>query len=174
MAHSPKGQRLCARGGHEPGASGPPRAPAAGPQCRPAPHASQTLVTDGVESIIIHGMDRWDGLGFSVLIADVNGDGSGDLLLGAMGGDGSKGTEGSEATSKVHGAGEVHVIFGHQGAWEATVHLEVGSPSLRGHRRVRIGLCLSRTAGLMRRCVRVVPTKIAFARPSLPPPVAEL
>jgi len=79
-----------------------------------------TLVTDGVGSMIIHGMDRWDGLGFSVLIADVNGDGTGDLILGARGGDGSSDIN----QNKIHGSGEVHVLFGHRNGWSPVVHLE--------------------------------------------------
>mmetsp|Transcript_22171 Transcript_22171/g.53947 ORF Transcript_22171/g.53947 Transcript_22171/m.53947 type:complete len:706 (-) Transcript_22171:453-2570(-) len=75
-----------------------------------------TVTLDGSNGFVIHGMDRWDTLGFSVLIADVNGDDTGDLILGAKGGDG--------ATDSIANAGEVHVVFGHKNGWDPTVHLE--------------------------------------------------
>jgi len=77
-----------------------------------------TAVLDGVNGFVVHGMDRWDRLGFSVNIADVNGDGTGDMILGAVGGDGVDGTP----TNR--NAGEVHVIFGRTSGFGATVHLE--------------------------------------------------
>ena len=53
---------------------------------------------------MIHGADAQDLAGFSVAVADVSGDGVGDVVLGSLGAAGPDNAR--------EGAGEVHVVFG--------------------------------------------------------------
>jgi hypothetical protein len=58
---------------------------------------------DGSSGFVLTGIATYDGSGFSVSTAgDVNGDGTGDLIIGARGGD-----PGGDAS-----AGESYVVFG--------------------------------------------------------------
>jgi len=73
-----------------------------------------TYTLDGTNGFVVLGKDAWDQAGFSICAGDLNGDGMSDLVMGAVGGDGSA----NDATS----AGEVFVVFG-QHTWPASVNL---------------------------------------------------
>jgi hypothetical protein len=59
------------------------------------------------EALRLYGADSVDRLGRSAATADVNGDGRGDVLLAASGGDGADGS--------LKDAGEIYVLYGRQG-----------------------------------------------------------
>ncbi len=73
-------------------------------------------VAAGTGGFVIHGQDGHDYSGNSVASAgDVNGDGFGDLIIGAYQGD----SAGNARTN----AGEVYVVFGHGGGFGANIEL---------------------------------------------------
>lgn len=71
---------------------------------------------DGTNGFIINGINAGDGSGTSVSAAgDVNGDGIGDLIIGAPGGD----------PDNDNAAGETYILFGRVGSTSTTVNDEI-------------------------------------------------
>ena len=77
--------------------------------------ASLDLSTlDGSNGFVLNGIDAGDSTGFSVSAAgDINGDGLGDLIIGANAAD----------PNGLSGAGESYVVFGSNATWPASVNL---------------------------------------------------
>jgi Ca2+-binding RTX toxin-like protein len=73
-------------------------------------------VAAGNGGFVIHGQDAHDEAGYSVSSAgDINGDGFGDLIIGAVQGDGPGNTR--------YNAGDSYVVFGHAGSFAAEIDL---------------------------------------------------
>lgn len=70
----------------------------------PFSSGSRVDMKDSPPDVVVYGADPADYTGFSVCAGDISGDGSDDLVIGALEGDGP--------ANSLKGAGEVHVLFG--------------------------------------------------------------
>jgi hypothetical protein len=76
--------------------------------------ASGSTTFDGTKGFKLFGETSSDWSGYSVSASDVNGDGIGDIIIGAYGWD---------LNTTIKNPGRSYAVFGHRGAWPAVVEL---------------------------------------------------
>jgi FG-GAP repeat len=80
--------------------------------CTGSPCAITLSALNGTNGVIIHGVTSGDQLGYTGAAADMNGDGIKDIVVCAP-----------HASNHGSDSGSCYVIYGHKGAWAATVDL---------------------------------------------------
>jgi FG-GAP repeat len=91
--------------------------------------ASNALSTssfiNGANGFVLVGLTEEDFVGISVAAGDINGDGKGDIVIGATGyGHTGMGTD--------DGYGTVYVVFGSSSAWSSSYSLNIGGALING------------------------------------------